>query len=102
MIVTGEPSAFLASPATLAMRGMHSNCVRFSVLALSSIFFPVGPFAAIPAFLDVTANAEPARRKRMARKAALASCIVLISSASLSGMSRFLWSKTLCSFASLR
>jgi len=32
--------------------------VRFSVLALSSIFFLVDPFAAIPAFLAITESAE--------------------------------------------
>ena len=51
--------------------------VRFSVLALSSIFFLVDPFAAIPAFLAITESADPARRKRMARKGALTCFIVL-------------------------
>lgn len=72
-------SAFVVNPAALAIRGMHSNYVRFSVLALSSIFFLVDPFAAIPTFLAVTADADSARRKRMARKAALTCCIVLTS-----------------------
>lgn len=67
------------NPASMAMRGMHSYYVRFSLLALSSIFFLVDPFAAIPTFLAVTANADVARRKRMARKAALTCCIVLTS-----------------------
>lgn len=79
MIVPCNLSALLVNPATLAMRGMHSNYVRFSVLALSSIFFLVDPFAAIPAFLAVTANADPPRRKRIARKAALTCSIVLTS-----------------------
>jgi multiple antibiotic resistance protein len=51
--------------------------VRFSVLALSSIFFLVDPFAAIPAFLAITESADPVRRKRMARKGALTCFIVL-------------------------
>ena len=51
--------------------------VRFSVLALSSIFFLVDPFAAIGSFLAITANADGARRKRMARKGALTCFIVL-------------------------
>jgi len=51
--------------------------VRFSVLALSSIFFLVDPFAAIPSFLAITESASPARRKRMARKGALTCFIVL-------------------------
>lgn len=55
----------------------HAPIVRFSVLALSSIFFLVDPFAAIPAFLAITHDAEAERRKRMARKAALTCFIVL-------------------------
>ncbi len=51
--------------------------VRFSVLALSSIFFLVDPLAAIPSFLAITDNADPQRRKRMARKGALTCFIVL-------------------------
>jgi len=51
--------------------------VRFSVLALSSIFFLVDPFAAIPSFLAITASADPARRKRVARKGAMTCFIVL-------------------------
>ena len=51
--------------------------VRFSVLALSSIFFLVDPFAAIPAFLAITESADPVRRRRMARKGAITCFIVL-------------------------
>jgi len=51
--------------------------VRFSVLALSSIFFLVDPLAAIPSFLAITENADAQRRKRMARKGALTCFIVL-------------------------
>lgn len=76
-LVRSEMASMLVSPADLAMRGMHSYYVRFSVLALSSIFFLVDPFAAIPTFLAVTASADDGRRRRMARKAALTCCIVL-------------------------
>jgi multiple antibiotic resistance protein len=51
--------------------------VRFSVLALSSIFFLVDPLAAIPSFLAITLGADPERRRRMARKGALTCFIVL-------------------------
>src|SRR3974390_485959 len=51
--------------------------VRFSLLAFSSIFFLVDPFAAIPSFLAITHSADPARRKRMARKGALTAFFVL-------------------------
>jgi multiple antibiotic resistance protein len=51
--------------------------VRFSLLAVSSIFFLVDPFAAIPSFLAITDGVDPARRSRMARKGALTCFIVL-------------------------
>ena len=51
--------------------------VRFSVLALSSIFFLVDPLAAIPSFLAITEGADAERRRRMARKGALTCFIVL-------------------------
>jgi len=53
--------------------------VRFSLLALSSIFFLVDPFAAVGSFLAITEGADPARRKRTARKAATTCFIVLTS-----------------------
>jgi multiple antibiotic resistance protein len=55
----------------------HSVYVRFSLLALSSIFFLVDPFAALPTFLAITEGADAARRKRIARKGAFTALIVL-------------------------
>jgi len=54
-----------------------STYVRFSLLALSSIFFLVDPFAALPTFLAVTDGQDPQRRFRTARKASLTAFIVL-------------------------
>jgi multiple antibiotic resistance protein len=51
--------------------------VRFSLLALSSIFFLVDPFAALPTFLAITEGADPVRRRRVAGKGALTALIVL-------------------------
>jgi multiple antibiotic resistance protein len=65
-------------PASMAMDTLHSNYVRFSVLAVSSIFFLVDPFAAIPAFLAITAGADRHRQRRMARRGALTCFIVLM------------------------
>jgi multiple antibiotic resistance protein len=65
-------------PASMAMDTLHSNYVRFSVLAVSSIFFLVDPFAAIPAFLAITAGADRRRQRRMARRGALTCFIVLM------------------------
>jgi len=67
-----------SSPAGMALNELSAApLVRFSVLALSSIFFLVDPFAAIPAFLAITESADPKRRRRMARTGALTCFIVL-------------------------
>jgi multiple antibiotic resistance protein len=66
------------NPATTALNDLsQSPIVRFSLLAFSSVFFLVDPFAAIPSFLAITENADPVRRKRMARKGSLTAFIVL-------------------------
>lgn len=77
------------NPAELALRELQTEpLVRFSVLALSSIFFLVDPFAAIPSFLAITENADPARRKRMARKGAL-TCYIVLTGFALGGQLLF-------------
>jgi multiple antibiotic resistance protein len=65
-------------PASVSLSGLqHSVYVRFSLLALSSIFFLVDPFAALPTFLAVTVGVDKARRKVMARKASITAWVVL-------------------------
>ena len=65
-------------PPHVTLAGLqHSAYVRFSVLALSSVFFLVDPFAALPTFLAVTAGSDKARRRRMAWKASLTALVVL-------------------------
>ena len=65
-------------PASVTLSGLqHSVYVRFSLLALSSIFFLVDPFAALPTFLAVTAGVDKVRRRAMARKASLTAWVVL-------------------------
>lgn len=71
--------AAMVSPTTAAAEAFNSTYVKFSLLALSSIFFLVDPFAAIPSFIAITTGIEPERRRRMAWKAALTCFIVLIS-----------------------
>jgi len=62
----------------LAISGLRASVyVRFSVLALSSIFFLVDPFAALPTFLAVTAGVDKARRRAMALKASMTAWILL-------------------------
>ena len=68
----------------MAINTLHSNYVRFSVLAVSSIFFLVDPFAAIPAFLAITADADRKRQKRMARRGAL-TCLIVLMTFALAG-----------------
>jgi multiple antibiotic resistance protein len=58
--------------------------VRFSVLAVSSIFFLVDPFAAIPSFLAITQGVDPVRRTRMARKGAI-TCFIVLTTFALAG-----------------
>lgn len=73
------------NPAAAALNEIRTApLVRFSVLALSSIFFLVDPFAAIPSFLAITQSVNPVRRKRMARKAAL-TCFIVLTSFALAG-----------------
>jgi multiple antibiotic resistance protein len=48
------------------------------ITAVSAVFFIVDPFAATPAFLGMTVGYEHARRKQMARRAAL-TCLVILS-----------------------
>ncbi len=77
------------NPAEAALNELSkAPLVRFSVLALSSIFFLVDPFAAIGSFLAITAGADEGRRRRMARKAAL-TCFVVLTSFALGGQLLF-------------
>jgi multiple antibiotic resistance protein len=73
------------NPATEALNEIRTApIVRFSLLALSSIFFLVDPFAAIGSFLAITADADHARRKRMARKGAV-TCFFVLTTFALAG-----------------
>jgi multiple antibiotic resistance protein len=73
------------NPAATALNELsHAPLVRFSALALSSIFFLVDPFAAIPSFIAITHSVDAARRRRMARKAAL-TCFIVLTSFALAG-----------------
>ncbi len=53
------------------------SILEFSLVSLSSIFFIVDPFAAIPAFLVMTERDEPLKRVRMAKQAAWTCFLVL-------------------------
>ena len=76
---------YLPNGATTALNEIRNAAiVRFSVLALSSIFFLVDPFAAIPSFLAITDGVDAARRKRMARKASI-TCFIVLTGFGLAG-----------------
>src|ERR1700761_7550605 len=65
-------------PHAVSLKTLEGSAyVRFSVLALSSIFFLVDPFAALPTFLAVTSGQDARKRRRTARKASLTAFVVL-------------------------
>ena len=72
------------SAATVALHTLHSSYVTFLLVAISSIFFLVDPFAAIGTFLAITARVEPPRRRLMARKASI-TCFIVLTSFALIG-----------------
>ncbi len=75
----------MLGPAAHALQEIHqSKYVGFSLLALSSIFFLVDPFASIGSFLAITAGVDAARRKRMAGKACL-TCFIVLAAFALAG-----------------
>ena len=62
---------------------LHS-ILQFSVVALSSIFFLVDPFACIPSFLSMTADNTAEERRRVARRASW-TCFLVLSAFALAG-----------------
>ena len=75
----------LFGPAASALHDLRdSHYVRFSVLALSSIFFLVDPFAAIGTFMAITAGEDRKSRARTARRGAL-TCFIVLTSFALVG-----------------
>lgn len=84
-LATHLGSALQGMPPRVSLSGLeHSAVVRFSVLALSSIFFLVDPFAALPTFLAVTAGDDKQRRRATARKASI-TAFALLTSFALAG-----------------
>src|ERR1700723_347667 len=72
-------------PATTALHEIKdSDYVRFSLLALSSIFFLVDPFAAIGTFMAITAGEDSKSRAHTARRGAV-TCFIVLTSFALIG-----------------
>ena len=77
----------IAGPATTALQDIGERAhvyARFSLLALSSIFFLVDPFAAIGTFMAITAGEDAARRRRTARRGAI-TCLIVLSTFAVLG-----------------
>ncbi len=58
--------------------------LEFSLVAFSSVFFLVDPFAAIPPFLVMTAGQSAAERRRMAKRASI-TCFCVLTVFALAG-----------------
>jgi multiple antibiotic resistance protein len=72
--------------------------IRFSLVALSSVFFTVDPFASIPAFLAMGARGSVERNRAIARRAAWTCFLVLALFASTGSLIFKLFGVTLPAF----
>ena len=72
--------------------------LQFSLISLTSIFFLVDPFAAIPAFFAMTVDSDQRHRKHMAARAAWTCFIVLAAFAAAGGLIFKLFGITLPAF----
>ncbi len=66
------------------MNHWFSSVLQFSFVAFTSIFFLVDPFAAIPAFLVMTADENRCDRRNLARRASI-TCFLVLSAFALAG-----------------
>lgn len=57
---------------------MTHDDLTFAVVALSAVFFVIDPIANVPIFLTITASDAPLARRRIARRAALATWVTLV------------------------
>jgi multiple antibiotic resistance protein len=66
------------------MSATFAAVFKFSLIAFTSIFFLVDPFAVIPAFLTMTADEDHLSRRHAARRAAF-TCFVVLTVFALTG-----------------
>lgn len=66
------------------MHQFITQFLEFSLLAVTSVFFLVDPFAVIPMFLAITADAPPSVRSAMARRSAW-TCGIILCAFSIAG-----------------
>ena len=71
------------------MHGAFSaHIVQFTLVAISSVFFLVDPFAVIPTFLVMTARHDSETRRRMAARACW-TCFIVLSAFAVAGTAIF-------------
>jgi multiple antibiotic resistance protein len=71
------------------MRGAFSaHIVQFTLVAISSVFFLVDPFAVIPTFLVMTARHDSQTRRHMAARACW-TCFIVLSAFAFAGTAIF-------------
>jgi multiple antibiotic resistance protein len=75
-------------PALTPAHTMHNflmaPSIQYFIVSLTSIFFLVDPFAALPAFLVIAGDADQHERRRLAVKASL-TCFIVLTSFALMG-----------------
>jgi multiple antibiotic resistance protein len=74
------------------------SALQFTIVALSSIFFLVDPFAAVPSFLSITSGDSPQQKARTAKRASVTCFIVLSTFALIGGYIFKLFGLTLPAF----
>ena len=85
-------------PEAARIESFFTSASQFALVAFSSIFFLVDPFAAIPPFLAMTSRADPVARRRMAARASW-TCFVVLTLFAISGSFIFrLFGITLAAF----
>jgi multiple antibiotic resistance protein len=63
---------------------MTTEILEFALLAVTSVFFLVDPFAVIPMFLAITADSPQVERRLMARRSAW-TCAIVLSAFAIAG-----------------
>jgi multiple antibiotic resistance protein len=80
------------------MNELLASIIKFSLVALSSVFFLVDPFAVIPVFLSMTPGDPAPKRRQTARTAAVTCFIVLAAFAAAGGLIFKVFGITLAAF----
>ena len=65
---------------------MSDEDLKFAVVALSAVFFVIDPLANLPIFLTITTGDSPDQRRRIARRAAVATWMMLSTFAVAGGL----------------